>query len=274
MAEPFKNTFHEAMIRPKDGSYPIIRVLNFHGLSALFMALIACLTRVYFNLTLIRYMSEAPPPPSLQLGCRRYPADRKTLPPYPIQQVHTCTPEYTHLLYSTNLNQYSISLDADFYPDFFSPFGVCDPKLLSVRFYMLITTCYLFPKKNTKTKNAEWLILQKIKRPQMQVLSMDVDHLGNSAASGSYHRILIDGHAYMYVQHTRYIHISPNVYDQDIIRFTPLILNQLPPLPSPLNWNITYTTKSPAGGIGASSRWEESHKVTGLHPKPVDILFT
>lgn len=94
---------------------------------------------------------------------------------------------------------------------------------------MLITTCYLFPKKNTETKNAEWLILQKIKRPQMQVLSMDVDHLGNSAASGSYYRILIDGHACMYVRCIRYIHIGPDIYNKvytfDIEPAAPLALS-------------------------------------------------
>lgn len=101
----------------------------------------------------------------------------------------------------------------------------------------------------------------------MQVLSMDVNYLGNPAASASYYRILIDG------QYIRYIHIDPDVYGQDVVEFPPLLLERLPPLPSHLNWNITHITRSPTGEINASSRREESREVTRLwHPKLVDIL--
>lgn len=107
----------------------------------------------------------------------------------------------------------------------------------------------------------------ELKRPQMQVLSVDGDYFGNPAASGSCYRVLVDD------QYIRYIHVDPDVYDQDVIEFFPVLLERLPPLPSPLNWNVTHITKSPTGIISSRSRWEEPREVTELwHSKLVDIL--
>lgn len=121
----------------------------------------------------------------------------------------------------------------------------------------------------TKKGNCKMAHTPELKRPQMQVLSVDGDYFGNPATSGSCYRVLVDD------QYIRYICVGPDVYDQDldVTKFLPVLLERLPPLPSPINWNVTHITKSPTGIISSRSRWEESREVTKLwHSKLVDIL--